>query len=150
MSSRDGVLERHKSDLEQVIECFKAEGEPQSLREISTQVARMKIERAIQRVRACGASNAMVYSLILPRRTFDHRRQKHQPLNGDEAERAVMLVSTITSAERVFGDRAKAERWLHNPNPHFGGKPPLELLRSALGAREVEEELTRIDEGYFA
>lgn len=149
MSSRDGVLERPKSDLERVIECFQVKGEPQSLREISMQVAQMKIERAIQRVLACGASNTMVYSLILPRRTFDHRRQKHQPLNDDEAERAVILVNTIASAERVFGERDKAERWLNNPNPHFGGKSPIESLRSALGAREVEEELTRIDEGYF-
>ena len=61
MSSRNGVLERPKSDLERVIECFQVKGEPQSLREISRQVARMKIERAIQRVLACGASNTMVY-----------------------------------------------------------------------------------------
>jgi putative toxin-antitoxin system antitoxin component (TIGR02293 family) len=110
----------------------------------------MEIKRAIERVLASGASNTMVYSLILPRRTFDHRRQKHQPLNDDEAERAVILVNTLALAERVFGEADKALRWLNNPNPHFGGKPPIESLRSALGAREVEEELIRIDDGYFA
>ena len=150
MSSHAGTLEKPKTDLERVIEWFKVAGESQSLREISTQVAHMKIERAIQGVLACGVSNTMVYSLILPRRTFDHRRQKRQHLNDDEAERAVMLVSTVAFAERVFGSSDKAERWLNNPHPRFGGKAPIESLRSALGAREVEEELTRIDEGYFA
>jgi putative toxin-antitoxin system antitoxin component (TIGR02293 family) len=149
MSPGDVVLETPKSELERVIECFNLEGAPQSLREISAQVARMNAERAIQGVLACGASNAMVYSLILPRRTLDHRRQKHQSLSDDEAERAVILVNTIALAERVFGQRDKAARWLNNPNPHFGGKPPIQLLRSALGAREIEEELTRIDEGFF-
>jgi len=150
MSSQAGTAEKLQSDLERVIECFRIKGEPQSLREISKQVAKMKIERAIQRVLACGASNTMVYSLILPRRTFDHRRQKHQSLNEDEAERAVILVNTLALAERIFGSRDKAEQWLNSPNPHFDGKRPIESLRSALGAREVEEELIRIDEGYFA
>jgi len=145
MSTDSDVLERPRSDLERVIDCFQLQGAAQSLREISVKVSQMKIERAIADLREFGVSNSMLYSLILPRRTFDHRRQNQQPLSDDEAERAVILVNTIASAERIFGGQEKAERWLNQPNTQLAESVPIELLRSALGAREVEDELTRID-----
>ena len=60
------------------------------------------------------------------------------------------FANTATLAERVFGDREKAARWLSKPNEDLASAKPLDLLRSALGARDVEEELIRIEEGYFA
>jgi putative toxin-antitoxin system antitoxin component (TIGR02293 family) len=53
-------------------------------------------------------------------------------------------------AERVFGDNAKAYRWLSKPSPMFGGRIPLDVLRTAEGARQVEEALHRIDYGMLA
>jgi len=54
-----------------------------------------------------------------------------------------------SEALRVFGDRAKAEKWLRSPNTMLGGVP-LQLIASASGLRLVEEELVRIDFGDFA
>ena len=150
MSSRATAVKEPTSDLATVCEVFGLRREMQSLSEVSALVAQMKIDEALEAVRACGATNAMVYMLIAPRRTIDHRRQKHQCLTRDEADRAVIFANTLASAERIFGERDKAARWLQNPNDNLRGAKPLDLLSTALGAREVEEELIRIEEGYFA
>ena len=143
------VIRKPTSDLARVCEVFGLR-ELESLTEVSTRVAQMEIDRALDGVRACGATNAMVYTLIAPRRTLDHRRHKNRNLTHEEADRAVIFANTVTLAERIFGDREKAARWLARQNENLGAAKPLELLRTALGAREVEEELIRINEGYFA
>ena len=150
MSRPAVVIQEPISDLARVCEVFGLAGELQSLSEVSARVAQMKIDQALEAVRACGATNAMVYALIAPRRTIDHRRQKHQRLTREESDRAVIFANTVALAERIFGERDKAARWLGKQNDNLGAAKPLDLLRTALGAREVEEELIRIEEGYFA
>jgi putative toxin-antitoxin system antitoxin component (TIGR02293 family) len=60
-------------------------------------------------------------------------------------------VARITSqAEEVFGDEAKAARWLRKPKTRFEGRVPLELLRTDAGSRIVEEMLLQIDYGFAA
>ena len=150
MSQSAIAIEQPVSDLARVCAVFGLPVELQSLSEVSARVAEMKIDQALEAVRACGATNAMVYTLIAPRRTIDHRRQRHQFLTREESDRAVIFASTVAFAERIFGERAKAAHWLDKPNHNLGGEKPVDVLRTALGAREVEEELIRIEEGYFA
>ena len=144
------VTRKFTSDLARVCEAFGLPRELASLTEVSARVAHMEIDQALEGVRACGATNATVYTLIAPRRTLDHRRHNNRYLTRDEADRAVIFANTVTLAERIFGDREKAARWLAKPNDNLGAAKPLDLLRTALGAREVEDELIRIEEGYFA
>jgi putative toxin-antitoxin system antitoxin component (TIGR02293 family) len=58
--------------------------------------------------------------------------------------------SIIALAERVFGDNAKAYRWLSKPSRMFDGAIPLDLLKSAAGAEDVENALHRIEHGMLA
>ena len=143
-------MEVPTSELARVCKVFGLTGRLHSLSEVSARVAQMKIDRALDAVRACGATNAMVYKLIAPRRTIDHRRQKHQYLTREESDRAVIFANTVALAERIFGSRTKAASWLDTPNDNLSAAKPLDLLRNVLSAREVEEELIRIEEGYFA
>jgi uncharacterized protein (DUF2384 family) len=53
-------------------------------------------------------------------------------------------------AERVFGDRASAWRWLRKPNSRFEGRAPLAMLEAEDGARLVEEAIVQISHGMFA
>jgi putative toxin-antitoxin system antitoxin component (TIGR02293 family) len=57
---------------------------------------------------------------------------------------------TAAHAEKVFGERAKASRWLHKPNRALGGVSPLSLLDTDLGTREVEQILGRIEYGVYS
>ena len=52
--------------------------------------------------------------------------------------------------EEVFGDDAKASRWLRKAKSRFDGRSPLEMLRTEAGARLVEEMLLQLDYGFVA
>jgi putative toxin-antitoxin system antitoxin component (TIGR02293 family) len=52
-------------------------------------------------------------------------------------------------AERVFGDREKAEVWLRRPNSQLSGQRPIDLLKDDSGVAVVREILEQIDHGIF-
>ena len=54
--------------------------------------------------------------------------------------------SIIQIASRIFGDRSKADDWLHRPSLQLGGRTPLEVVETEDGARRVEELLAQIDD----
>ncbi len=88
--------------------------------------------------------------LIIPRRTLSHRKARKQPLNQVELERAVRVASIIALAEDTFADRDKAHAWLRRPTTVFGGKRPIDLLATEIGAQLVEQLLYRIAHGIAA
>jgi putative toxin-antitoxin system antitoxin component (TIGR02293 family) len=95
-------------------------------------------------------SASELHELVLPRRTFTHRKQKGQCLTADESDRLTRAVRLASRAEEAIGDRAKAARWLRKPNRALVGKRPLDLLESDVGARMVEQVLGRIEHGLGA
>jgi|HubBroStandDraft_1064217.scaffolds.fasta_scaffold21178_3 putative toxin-antitoxin system antitoxin component (TIGR02293 family) len=50
----------------------------------------------------------------------------------------------------TFGNDRKAKSWLVTPNPALDNRPPIGLVDTAEGVREVDEVLTRIDYGMFS
>lgn len=53
-------------------------------------------------------------------------------------------------AEQTFGSKAKADAWLNQPRPRFGGSTALQHAATEAGFREVSDLLVRITEGYFS
>lgn len=100
--------------------------------------------------RRLGVDEGMVLSVagIAPR-TFHRRRQEGASLTAAESDRVLRIARVCGLAERIFGDAAKSNRWLSKDNAILGA-PPLALLATDAGAREVEAELERIDWGDFA
>lgn len=88
-------------------------------------------------------------ALNLPLRTIARRKHERR-LRSDESDRLFRLARTAAHAAQVLGSREKAARWLHEPNRALGDQPPLLLLDSDLGARQVEEVLGRIEHGVFS
>lgn len=97
-----------------------------------------------------GLSDAEVYRLIVPRRTLAHRVANRQPLSQEESDKAVRVARVTAMAEGVFGEAARAWRWLRKPKRLFGGKSPLDMLASEAGARIVEEIILQVDHGIAA
>ncbi len=97
-----------------------------------------------------GLSDTEVYQLIIPRRTLAHRAAKHQPLSKQESDKAVRVARITAMAEEVFGEPARAWRWMRKPKRRFDGKTPLEMLATEAGARLVEEAIAQIDDGLAA
>jgi putative toxin-antitoxin system antitoxin component (TIGR02293 family) len=85
----------------------------------------------------------------LPQRTVA-RRRRQQRLQADESDRLVRLARVGLQAAAVLGGEQKAAAWLRRPNRALGGRPPLELLDTDLGARQVEDLLGRIAHGILS
>jgi putative toxin-antitoxin system antitoxin component (TIGR02293 family) len=71
-------------------------------------------------------------------------------LTIEETEKALRLARVDRLAANVFGDAAKAHRWLGKPKKPLGGETPLAYLATEQGACVVEEMLHRIDHGMLA
>lgn len=91
-----------------------------------------------------------VFNIIIPLRTWKHRKSSHQPLSKEESERAVRAARVLARAQAVMGDQKSALEWLRAPKRRFGGRAPLEMLRTEAGGRLVEQTLIQIDEGMTA
>ncbi|HEV2645015.1 MAG TPA: antitoxin Xre/MbcA/ParS toxin-binding domain-containing protein [Acidobacteriaceae bacterium] len=105
---------------------------------------------SVESLSSSGLTDEEIYTYILPRRTLVHRKSKHQPLTHDESDRAVRIARITSLAEEVFGDDAKAGRWLRKVKERFAGRTPMEVSRTEAGARLVEEMLLQLDYGIFA
>ncbi|HUF57644.1 MAG TPA: MbcA/ParS/Xre antitoxin family protein, partial [Thermohalobaculum sp.] len=73
-----------------------------------------------------------------------------QPLKVVEADAIARIIRVRDHAQDTFGRRELAEIWLTEPNPELGGRSPIEMARTDLGAREVETVLGRIEHGVFS
>jgi putative toxin-antitoxin system antitoxin component (TIGR02293 family) len=97
-----------------------------------------------------GYSEEELSDLVVPRRTLARRRSANELLTVEETDKALRLKRIATLAEHVFGDPAKAHRWLRKPKRSLAGDTPLAYLASENGARIVEEMLGRIEHGIYA
>ena len=97
-----------------------------------------------------GYSDNEIWALVVPKRTLARRVADDEPLTVEETDKALRLERIAALADRVFGNPAKAHRWLRKPKQLLGGRTPVEFLASESGARQVEEMLYRIEHGMFA
>lgn len=66
------------------------------------------------------------------------------------SDRLYRTAKIIAIAEEALEDRDQALEWLKSKQAGLGDKFPIELLETEAGAREVEEELARIEHGFVA
>jgi putative toxin-antitoxin system antitoxin component (TIGR02293 family) len=105
---------------------------------------------AIKSLVRSGLSDSEVYQLIVPWRTLAHRLAKRQSLSKEESDKAVRVARITAMAEQVFGESARAWRWLRKPKPYFDGRTPIDMLATEAGARLVEEMIVQIDDSMAA
>jgi putative toxin-antitoxin system antitoxin component (TIGR02293 family) len=78
------------------------------------------------------------------------RRQNAGRLEPDESDRVLRIATVFDLAVDLFeGDVAGAMRWLHAPQYGFDGEVPLELVSTAVGARQVETLISQLEYGVF-
>src|SRR5689334_19842986 len=87
-------------------------------------------------------------ALHLPERTLA-RRRKEKRLRPDESDRVLRLARLFSLACNVLETEQNAATWFSQPNRSMGGKTPLAIIDTEVGAREVEEALWRIAHGIF-
>lgn len=80
-------------------------------------------------------------------RMFESRVSRIKPAVSDRLYRTAKI---IAFAEEALEDRDQALEWLKSKQAGLGDRYPIELLETEAGAREVEEELARIEHGFVA
>jgi putative toxin-antitoxin system antitoxin component (TIGR02293 family) len=91
-----------------------------------------------------------LFAWVIPRRTLAHRQKNQQRLSREESNRVSRVVRIYALAVETLGDDAKAKHWLRRPLRQFGGRTPMEMLETDLGAHQVEVLLGRIGHGLAA
>jgi len=95
------------------------------------------------------ATKEMAQLLDIKFRTFLRRKEagRLQPAESDRVLRASRL---FARAQDLFeGDQKAARSWLMAPQRALGGAIPLEIAKTEVGAREVEQIIGRLEQGVF-
>lgn len=85
-------------------------------------------------------------ALDLSPRSLQRRRHEGR-LARYESDRLYRLARIVALAKEHTGDERTATQWLKRPNRALGGRTPLELVDTEIGARAVENVLGRISYG---
>ena len=88
--------------------------------------------------------------LVINKRALTHRRRKGECLKPEESDRALRIARLVVLAEIIFGSHEKALLWLRKPQRRFSGYSAMDLMKSEMGGRLVEDVLIQLDEGYFS
>lgn len=88
-------------------------------------------------------------ALNFPERTLARRRREKR-LHPDESDRVLRLARLFTLASKVLESEETAAAWFTQSNRALGGKAPLNLIDTEIGAREIEDVLWRIAYGMFS
>jgi putative toxin-antitoxin system antitoxin component (TIGR02293 family) len=112
--------------------------------------AGVPVETMTSFVSESGVELKDIYDIVIPARTLKHRRARHESLSADESDKLARLVRVYDHALCVFDNKEKTLYWLGEPKRRFEGRTPLQMLRTELGGRMVEEMLGQIEYGMFA
>ncbi len=82
----------------------------------------------------------------LSRATIEKRKAAGR-LTPDESGKVVCFARLLGHAVHLFGGLEEARRWLKAPQRGLHGAVPLDYAKTDLGAREVENLLTRLNYG---
>ncbi len=78
------------------------------------------------------------------------RKRKSRVLSADEGEKSLRVARVFGFATEVLGTEEKARQWINDQIPALGGKRPLDLLDTDVGAHEVTNLLGCIKWGLYA
>lgn len=83
----------------------------------------------------------------IPPRTLARRKESGR-LEPDESDRLLRTARVFGRAVELFeGDIGGARHWLSSEQRALGGVVPFDLLRTDIGAREVEQVIGRLEHG---
>lgn len=101
-------------------------------------------------MRRYGLTIADLSRIIASRRTLERRLESGERFNVDESERLARLMRILDLGQDIFDDEADTLKWLSAPQSALDGRVPLDLLRTEVGGRMVEDRLLRLKHGFFA
>jgi putative toxin-antitoxin system antitoxin component (TIGR02293 family) len=96
------------------------------------------------------ATETMLEWLQMSPRTLARRKQQGH-FEPEESDRLLRASRVFGRALELFeGDRDAAAEWMFSPLPALGGETPIDISRTDVGSREVENLAGRIEHGVFS
>lgn len=96
----------------------------------------------VRRVAGEGRQATELTHRVVPKTTLQRR---HDRLSPDESQRLERLARLTALAERVWDDPEPAHEFLVSSQPQLGGERPVDLIRTDLGTRLVEDLLWSLE-----
>jgi putative toxin-antitoxin system antitoxin component (TIGR02293 family) len=88
--------------------------------------------------------------LQISTRTLARRKQQGR-FQSEESDRLLRASRVFGRALELFeGDRDAAVEWMFSPQPALGGETPIDISKTELGSREVENLAGRIEHGVYS
>lgn len=100
------------------------------------------LDCAVRHVAGEGPEATELKHRIVPKTTLQRRRGR---LNAEESQRLERLARMTALAEEVWEDPVLAHEFLTSVQPQLAGERPVELARSDLGTRQVEDLLWKLE-----
>lgn len=122
---------------------------PQNDFELSRQVEQGAKLESLEELKRRGLTFSEIAEVVIPPRTFKHRKAREQRLSMEETERLLRVVRVLAFADTVFGNHDKALRWLRIPDDRLQNASPLSLLRSEIGGTVVDGMLWQIHDNLY-
>ncbi len=120
---------------------------------VADMVARGFQVKAMERIKAAlGLSDVQLAEVLgMSQKTISRLRKNPDATLGPVAsDRLYRLAALYTMARQVLGGDEDAREWLGTPQMGLNQRIPLELARTEVGAREVENLLGRIEYGVLS
>lgn len=94
--------------------------------------------------------NQLADFLSITNTTLSRRRRENR-LNTEESDRLVRYARLLALAQEMMeGDQEAASRWLTDPHELLHNESPLEHAVTEVGARDVEDLITRVQFGVYS
>lgn len=103
---------------------------------------REALDVVVRRVAGEGPEATDLRHRIVPKTTLARRAER---LSAEESERLERLARLTALAEHVWEDHAAAHEFMTSAQPRLGGSRPVDLVRSDLGTRQVEDLLWSLE-----
>ena len=119
--------------------------------DLFAEVTRWIPYRAFERLRRNTLWDAEILASLLniPQRTLARRKQEGR-FHTDESDRLLRISRLFGRAVQLFeGDSKAATAWLERPLPALGNTRPVDLVRTEVGALEVERVILALEHGVF-
>jgi putative toxin-antitoxin system antitoxin component (TIGR02293 family) len=99
------------------------------------------LKASVDRICASGEERRHLLYRIVPEATYKRRRDK---LTADESGKAERLARIYATALHVWDSEDDARAFLNSPHALLGGRRPLDVSLTELGARRVEDLLWKL------
>lgn len=108
---------------------------------ITLGLSKEAVIRVVTRVSLNARDAKLLRDRVVPSATWKRTKGR---LSWHTSERVERLARILATAEYVWDDQEQARTWVNQPHPELGGKTPLAVATTELGARVVEDLLDKL------